>query len=273
MIKALLNNLHPAMNKDAQMIPALTITATSGVAFIKDNILQLTGPSSAQYNLRSFTLGSLVTAINSQSGFTATTLQPSFLAAVVLIDGTYLTSTNIPMFTAYLWQLLKPVSLALIDALGAQNQALLEMVLNSSNGKWLDAFGELFNVIRQDGEPDQLYAVRVFDFTVTPRINNFAIQKSLNDLGYVTTISDNGAYSFDVNVVIPSSPPQGFYYTNNQIGSLVGLLKAAGTNANIILNGALTDGIDLADSLTSTLNSGTWTWGSFVWGKFSWMGG
>jgi hypothetical protein len=266
----MLNNLHPGINKDSQRTSALSISATNGVAVIQNNVLQLTGPSSAQYNLRSYTLGSLATAINGQSGFTATVSQPSSLAALVLLNGTYTSPITIPMFTSFLWQLLKPVSLALTDALGAENQALLETVLNTSDGKWLDAFGDLFGVYRQNGEPDQLYAVRVFDFSVGPRVNNLAIQKSLMDLGYNATVIDNGANAFDVRVTLPSSPPQGFVYSYAQLGSMVGLLQAAGTIANIILSGSLSDGVALSDSISSTLRPAAWTWDTVIYDQFSW---
>lgn len=270
----MLNNLHPGINKDPQQTPALSITATGGVAVIQNNILQLTGPSSAQYNLRSYTLGSLVMAINAQSGFSATSLQPSSLAAVVLLDGMYLSPISIPMFTSFLWQLLKPVALALVDALGAENQSLLEMILTTSDGAWLDAFGsELFGIPRQNGEPDQLYAVRIFDFALAPRVNNMAIQKSLLDLGYNATVTDSGTAAFNVNITLPNSPPQGFVYSYAQLGNMVGLLQAAGTTANIILSGSLTDGVALADSISSTLRPAAWTWNNFRWDQFTWTGG
>lgn len=273
MFKEILNNLHPAINKDAQMISALTITGTNTVAIIQNDMLQLTGPSSVQYNLRSYTLGSLATAINAQSGFTATVTSSSALSAAVLLDGTYTSGNSIPMFTSFLWQILKPVALAMIDALGAINSALLEEVMNTADGTWLDSFGELFGVYRQNGEPDQLYAIRVFDFSIAPRVNNMAIQKTLQDLGYTTTVVDAGPSSFNVNVTLPTSPPQGFVYSYAQLGNMVGLLQAAGTVANIVLSGSLADGVALADSVSATLRPAAWTWGNFTWGQFTWTGG
>jgi hypothetical protein len=273
LLKELLNNLHSEINKDPQQEPAFAISGVGAVAVIQNDTLQLTGPSSAQYNLRSYSLGSLAEEINNQSGFTATYLQPASFSAVVLLDGTYTDSITIPMFTSFLWQLFKPVALALVDALGAENRALLEMVLNTSDGSWLDAFGELFGVHRQDGEPDQLFAIRIFDFSVAPRINNMAIQKSLMDLGYNATVTDTGPAAFEVTVILPNSPPQGFYYSSSQIDTLVGLLKAAGTTAAVILSGSLTDGIDITDSISATTTEGTWTWDNFVWGQFTWTGG
>ncbi|UOF90755.1 hypothetical protein LSG31_00285 [Fodinisporobacter ferrooxydans] len=271
MLRQILNNLHPGINKDPQSVPAISISATNGQAIIQNNVLQLTGPSSAQYNLRSYTLGSLVQAINSQSGFSATLIQVSTLSAAVLIDGIYSLPMNIPMFTSFLWQLLKPVALAMVDAFGAENQALLEMILNTSDGSWLDSFGEFFDITRLDGEPDQLYAIRIFDLSLAPRVNNLAIEQVLLDLGYNATVSDDASlYTFDVNVTLPNSPPQGFVYSLSQLDNIVSLLQAAGTIANIILSGTLTDGISLSDTISVTLNTTPWTWGNFTWGEFTW---
>ncbi|KIL42089.1 hypothetical protein SD70_02580 [Gordoniibacillus kamchatkensis] len=272
MLREIFNNLHPAINRDPQETGAIQITAASGKAIIQNDIMQLTGPTtSAQFNLRSYTLETLAQDINALGGFTATTLMPGTLSALVLLDGTYSLPFTIPMFTSFLWQFFKPVALALVDALGAENQALLEMVLTSSDGAWLNEFGEtLFGIYRQDGEPDELYAIRIFDFALAPRINNMAIKKTLQDLGYNANVTDNGPATFDVDVVLPSSPPQGFVYSYSQIGDLVGLLKAAGTTANIILSSGLTDGITLSESLTSTLRPSSWVWESFIWDQFTW---
>lgn len=264
------NYMHPGLNQDPQATPALKIEAVSGTAIIQNHILQLTGPSSAQYNLKTYTLSSLANAVNAQSGFTATVLSVGSLSALVLLDGSYNLPTTIEMFTSFLWQLLKPVSIALASAFGAENQALLEMVMNTSDGNWLDALGELFGVYRQNNEPDELYAVRIFDFSVGHRVNNMAIQKSLQDLNYDASVDDSGTAAFDVNVVLPDSSPKGFFYTNDQISTLVDILKAAGTTANLILSGQITDTVSVSDVLSVALNNKNWTWDSIVWGEFNW---
>jgi hypothetical protein len=270
MLKNLLDNLHPAINKDAKLTNAISITASNGVAYIKDNILQLTGSSSAQYNLRSYTLGSLVTAINGQTGFSATLSQSTFLSAVVLVDGTYTGNISIPMFTSMLWQLLKPIALTLIDALAAQNQSLLEMILTTADGSWLDAFGELFGVIRQNGELDQLYSIRIFDFSVAPRINNFAIQKTLHDLQYNATITDGVGSTFNVSVILPSNPPSGYIYTTLQLRQLIDLIRPAGVSYGVISQGSMADNPRLTDSVTVSTVMGMYgsmrKWGQGVWG-------
>lgn len=274
MLNRLLNNLHPGINKDPQTVPAITITANGGTAVIQNNILQLTGPSSAQYNLQSYTLGSLVQAINQQSGFSAILTQPPQLAAIVLMSGTYSMPASIPMFTSFLWQLLKPVALALADAVGAENRSILEMVLNTSDGAWLDSFGELFGIYRQDGEPDQLYALRIFDLTVAPRVNNLAIQKSLRELGYDATVTDaETPYTFNVVVNVPVIGNVGFFYSYPQVVDFVQLLKAAGTIAIVILQYAVSDSAEIVDDISLlTVVPGTGQlWGSgSKWGQGHW---
>jgi hypothetical protein len=268
MLDRILNNLHPAINKDPQSVNALQITGT-GTAIIKNNTLQLIGANSMQFNLRTYTLGSLASAINGVSGYTATNYQLPTLSACVLLDGTYTLPATIPMFTSFLWQLFKPVALALVDALGAEYASQLEMILNTSDGTWLDSFGELFGVPRETGEPDQLYALRIFDLSVAPRCNNLAIQKALNDLGYGATITDSGPATFNINLTMPTNPPNGFLYSLAQLGDIVNNLRPAGVTGVIAIQQVNADSVKITENITTlpgTVGYGSGRkWGQGIW--------
>lgn len=273
MMNRLLSNLHPAINSDPQKLNAISITG-SGTVIIKDSTMQLIGTNaSAQFDVRSYTLGSLATAISAVSGFSATCLQQSTLSASVLVSGTFSVPSSLTMFTSFLWQILKPVALALASAVDAENSALFEMILNTSDGAWLDSFGEIFGVTRELGEPDQLYAIRIFDLSVASRANNMAIQKALQDLQYNATVVDGSGTSFIVNVVLPSSPPNGYIYTTAQMRVIIDQIRLAGVTYSIQSKGSLVDAVTLTDSITSSKSSagvkyGTGRkWGQGVWGK------
>lgn len=272
MLDRLLSNLPQAINKDAQRIDAIRITGT-GTLIIFNNVMQLIGASSAQFNLRTTTLATLATSISGVSGFSATNLQAPNLSASTLIAGTYNLPATIPIFTSFLWQLLKPVATALLDVIDAENSALLEMIVNASDGSWLDSFGELFGVTREVGEPDQLYASRIFNLSVGSRANNFAIQKALLDLQYIATVTDGAGYTMNVTVQLPTSPPQGFIYTTTQITNVINQLKVEGISVVLTSQGSLTETALAADSYTSfkstapVLYGSGRKWGTGVWGK------
>lgn len=271
MLDKLLNNIHPGINKDPQSSPALNITG-SGTVIIDKDIMQISGGSSAQYDLKGYTLGSLMSAINSVSGLSATCYAPTNLSALVLIKGTYAMNTTISMFNSFLWQLMKPVAVELLKALGAEGQAILEMVMTTSEGAWLDSFGELFNVVRESGEPDSMYATRIFNLSVGVRVNNIAIQKVLSDVQYQNTaIQDSGSASFTVNTTIPTDTPQGFVYSTAQIRNIIDQIRPAGVSYQILSQGSVSDSATTSDSLsfitkTTTVKYGVRKWGQSVWG-------
>jgi hypothetical protein len=271
MIERLLKNLHPAINPDPQAIPALTIHGNGTVIIDENNILQLIGNNtSAQFDLRTYTLGALANDINNVSGFSATCNQLPSLSAIVLLAGTYSTPVTINMFTSLLWQLLKPVALALLDALQAANQSILEWIMNTSDGSWLDAYAELFGIQRLTGEPDSLFAIRVFDLSVAPRVNNIAIQKTLQDIGYIATISDRsaGSYTFDIYLTLPTNPPKGFIYSMDQMSNIVNQIRPAGIQAVINIQN-MNDGLTFSESITQLSGTTQYAtgrkWGQMIW--------
>lgn len=271
MLNRLLNNLHPSINKDPQASPAFIVTG-SGTIVIDKDVLQLIGASSAQFSLRSYTLGSLMAAINNVSGFSAQCLVPSSLGASILMSGTYNLPYTIPIFNSFLWQLLKPVALALVDALGAESQALFEMIQNTADGSWLDEFGELFGVVRESGEPDSLYSTRVFNLSVGSRVNNIAIQKTLRDVQYESDVVDSGSAAFTISIQIPTYSPQGFIYSTAQLRDVVDQIRPAGVDYTILSQGTLSDAATISESISSIKSSTAIKYSVRKWGQMVWAG-
>lgn len=250
MLNRLLDNIHPALNKDPQMSTAINLIG-SGTVIINNDTLQILGASPAQFNLRGYTLGSLTTALNNVGGMTAQCPITSNLSASILISGTYQLPCKIPIFNSMLWQILKPVALALVDALGAESQALLEMIQTTSDGAWLDSFGEIFGVVRESGEPDSLYSTRIFNLSVGVRVNNIAIQKALHDVQYDSDVSDSGSAVFTVSIQIPTNPPQGFVYSTAQLRDVIDQIRPSGVPYTILSQGTMSDSMTLTESFTA----------------------
>lgn len=270
MLNRLLDNIHPAINKNPQANPAISVSG-SGTIIIQKDIIQLIGSTaSAQFDLRGYTLGSLTSAINQVTGFSATCLAPSTLGALVLISGTYSTPTTLNLFTSLLWQLMKPVAIALISAFDAKNQVMQEIIMTSSNGSWLDSFGEIFGVLRETEEPDSLYTARIFSLSVGIRVNNIAIKKALHDVQYESDINDNGSASFSVRLTIPTNPPQGFVYSTAQIKDIIDQLRPAGVDYEILSQGTATDSMRLTETISWTKTSGGALYGVRKWGQAIW---
>jgi hypothetical protein len=268
LINRLLNNLHPAINQDPQSSPALFVNG-AGTIIIKDDVMQIIGAVSTQFSLRGYTFGSLTSAI-SGLGYSATASVPLNISAATLLDGTYSLPCTIPMFTSFLWQILKPVAIALVDALGAEGRALQEMILNSSEGRWLDSFGEIFGVTRASGEPDILYASRIFNLSVGVRVNNLAIQKTLRELQYASTVVDSGATHFDVNITIPTDAPEGFIYSTEQMRDILDMIRPAGVSYTILSNGSASDTASVVDSYTTITATTAIKYGTRKWGQMTW---
>lgn len=270
----LLNNSHPALNKDPVPQPSLYFMPTSGgVIVIKDGVLQMTRQS--PITLSTYTISSLASHLASLTGFDAQAVVNGNLSALALLDGTYTLTANIaltiPIFTSILWQIMRTLSLELEQLLQQDNESDFQITPQTATGIWLNELGSIYNVPREQDEPDSLYAIRLFDFSLASRINNISIERALNDLGYSATVDDvTPGPAFEVNVQLPTYAPNGFVYSTGSLASLVNQLKAAGVQSTINLQGQLSDTIYISDSISTSTSPAAWTWDSFKWGQFSW---
>lgn len=73
-----------------------------------------------------------------------------------------------------------------IMAQGDLNLMRLEMCLKTATGKWLDTWGEYFDIHRRLGEEDRVYSQRIIDTIINPKSTIPAIQDGLkNYLNYL----------------------------------------------------------------------------------------
>ena len=267
----ILNGVGSALNKDPQAVNALSVTSSSPIIIvIRNDIMQISGYGN--FELCAYTTESLANAINSLGGLTATVIQYGSLSALALIEGTYSTNTIIPVATSPLWTYGIAIELQMKIALDNEANSVFQAVPQTSSGTWLDSLGIFYGVLRQAGEPDPLYAIRIFDFSLGVRVNNVAIQKVLADLGYQSTVTDTTpSPAFEVRITLPTSSPQGYVYSIASLSDMIDILKAAGVPATVVLDSSFQDTVHITDTVSQTLTSKTWTWGSFVWGAFNWQ--
>lgn len=145
------------------------------------------GAIQVTYDLRSLTVGALVTQL-SAAGFTVEAASPRFtgLSAVVLVEGSgdqgQSNGDHIMGFTSLLWVLLSGYTDEVIEAREQVRQALLQMVIGTSEGEWLDLWGTLYGVPRHPGETDASLRVRIPDEAFRIRVNGLAIEKTIKSL-------------------------------------------------------------------------------------------
>lgn len=225
--------------------------------------------------LSTYTISSLASYLASLTGFDVQAVVNGSLSALSLLDGTYTLTTNtaftIPIFTSILWQIMRTLSLELEQLLQQDNESDFQITPQTATGIWLNELGSIYNVPREQDEPDSLYAIRLFDFSLASRINNISIERALNDLGYETSVTDTTpGPAFSVDVTLPTYAPSGFVYSTGSLGNLVDQLKAAGVQSTINLQGQLSDTIHISDSISSSTNPATWTVGdSLTIGQFT----
>jgi|SRR6185437_503272 len=194
-LQRLLNGLPSYFNKDASAAPGITLVYTGGTSAVvtvhhRTLTTSVNGGSGSNlsYNLASFTLGTLVTALNTNTGYTATLLGSSSTSALSLLEvsnqNILTTSFSLQIFTSLLWQILAPIAWALEDfQFNDLNTDLAELCINTADGAWVDAWGALYgNVTRNTGETDLQYAQRIMDEAVRPRLSISAIKRAVSIL-------------------------------------------------------------------------------------------
>lgn len=263
-------NLSPAINKDPQAEGSLYVTSTDPhTIVIKDGTLIIS--NLGVYNLAEYTINSLAAQLNSLPNISCTVIAYPQISALSLLDGTYVTPISLQSFTSILWQLATAIEDQFVAIEVNSDQAQFQITPLTSSANWLDSAGRFYGVLRQPGEPDELYSTRIIDFSIGQRVNNIAIQKILANLGYVATITDITPYpSFNAIITLPTVSPSGYVYSIASLADMINTLKAEGVTANVILQGTFIDLVHASEALSYSTNSKTWTWDNFVWGKFNW---
>lgn len=120
------------------------------------------------YSLDEYTLGSLVTAINTNTGYTATLVGTTSISALALMEvqaGDIVTSTyNLNIFTSIVWQLFTVLAKALNNARQQVTGGITEQFILEADGNWVDYWGLIYgDQIRSTGELDNTFANQILD--------------------------------------------------------------------------------------------------------------
>jgi biotin operon repressor len=139
------------------------------------------------YGLSTRTVSSLISALRAD-GFEVLHVSSRFdiMSALVLTEGEgeqgASNGDHITAFTSLLWTLFTGYARELTEAERQISQALLQMVIGTAEGEWLDLWGALYSVQRLVGETDVAYRVRIPREAFRIRVNARAIELSVKQL-------------------------------------------------------------------------------------------
>jgi hypothetical protein len=178
---------------------AFRLRHPSGASWsIADRVLTATaGALTVTHDLRQHTVGALAAQLVTD-GFMVESLSSQFLglSAVVLVEGSgdqvQSNGDHITGFTSLLWVLLSGYADEVLGAREQVRQALLQMVIGTADGEWLDLWAVLYGVPRLPGETDAALRVRIPREAFRARNNARAIELAIRD-----------ATGFDVRIEEP----------------------------------------------------------------------
>ncbi len=206
------------------------------------------------------------------SGITATVLQDGPAELLLAANPTLALPTTLTIATAPLWMMLGAFSRALTTLDRADAHLAAEVNVRGATGFALDEWAASLGIPRHAGEPDSLFILRLVGQTLHPAANNRAIEHLLQTLGYPSTVTDTTPYHFTADVQMPTNPPQGFIYSQAQVASVIGDMKAAGMIALVNFVNSLIDNISFTDSAAaSTTAVANNTWGNATWNQAVWQ--
>lgn len=278
-LKALLTALPGPISTDAHGVAALTIGFGTGTVFTVAGghlVSNVTSGTAINFDLGSYTLTSLATAINAVSGYSASVIGSiGALRAAVLLSGSYdatQAATTIPYYTSGIYQILSPVATVMDDAEDALETALRQSDLRYADTIWLDRWGDLYGIPRATGETDAFYGRRINFSAVQPKTNNNAIAIIiLQGLGVAgATVIDSAVPSlFTVNLTLSDGSANP--YNTSAINSFIETYKALGTVGILSLSSlgseSYTTTITPTDTLIDTIEFGGGAWSLDEWSR------
>ncbi len=270
-----INQLAPALSKDAQPIDALSVVANAIINIADDALTIHTSAKDSTYTLSSYTLATLAATLTTDGYATTTLATNTASSAMVLLDVAAQTATTttpviLQAFTSPNFILFRATASILDQALTTLKSDNSVYNIRTAEGIWLDYCGWILGIMRYPNEPDSLYAERMINYRFGHNLNNIALENFFSKMGYLSTVTDTSPGAFSVNITLPTNAPSGFSYTLAQLQDALNTLKAAGVIASVFINSGLTDSVAIADALSYTLTNSAWTWGNFVWGQFNW---
>lgn len=293
--RKLVDWLNRAFDRASRQVLAfrLNYAGTSMTWLVEDNILYTMvagGPGSdLVVDLTAYTIGSLVTYLEAQSGYTVPYVDGSGevtgLAATVLIDGNgdqgQSNGDHLYSYTSVLWAFMEPIAVELKAAADEIDQMLLQMTPQTASGEWLDVLGSYYGVDRLAGETDDVYALRI-PLIGRPAGNNVALEMAINTItnGLLATVTDSPVEAFTIpfsgftgtsyglfdvvySIDLGGSDDINFYAA--RVTAIVEALRDAGTHMKSIkITGDLADTYDMRGRATDAMSALNIGFGDFL---------
>lgn len=189
-LQRLLKYPHAAVfDKDPLAELAIRVRHEDGSAWtVAAGVLSITaGATGFTYQLANYTVDSLADALV-DDGFDVVRVNSVYghLSALALVEGSndqWLSNgDHLRVFTSLMWALFQGYSREVDAAQEQIRQALLQMVITTAEGEWLDLWGALYGVGRLDGESDAALRLRIPREAFRLRVNPRAIEAAIKEL-------------------------------------------------------------------------------------------
>lgn len=189
-LQRLLKYPHSAVfDNDADRELALLLTHPSGCAWhISSGTMTVwTGDVEFAYSLGQVTVAGLCDLLRAD-GLVVEQVSTRFdrFSALVLAEGAgdqgESNGSHVHAFTSLLWVLMSCYAQDVDAATLQVREALLQMVIGTAEGQWLDLWGSLYSVARIHGEQDEEYRLRIPSEAFRLRVNALAIERAILDI-------------------------------------------------------------------------------------------
>lgn len=189
-LQRLLKHPHAAVfDKDPLAELVLRVSHAGGSSWVvaAGVLTVVAGGEEFTYQLAGYTVSTLANAMQADGlSVTRVNSQYGHLSALALVEGAsdqWLSNgDHLRVFTSLLWALLQGYSREVDAAQEQIRQALLQMVIATAEGEWLDLWGTLYGVPLHPGETDASLRVRIPDEAFRIRVNGLAIEKTIKSL-------------------------------------------------------------------------------------------
>lgn len=189
-LQRLLKYPHAAVfDKDPLAELALRVRHPDGCTWtVAAGVMTVTaGSTPYTYQLTAYTVDTLADALVAD-GFDVVRVNSQYghLSALALVEGSndqWLSNgDHLRVFTSLMWALFQGYSREVDAAQEQIRQALLQMVITTAEGEWLDLWGSLYGIARLDGELDANFRLRIPREAFRLRVNPRAIEAAIKEL-------------------------------------------------------------------------------------------